>query len=472
MKKTNLFIIAVIAFLAVVAVFFIFDGKIEIPQMPGVTISSYASKNCIDSGGILEKKKRGDGKEYEVCLFEDNRQCEALSLLNNECPKGGLRITGYITEASTYCAILGGKYEIIGNTNDIEDGNCTFFSGKLCNVWDLYNGKCDKGVVSPITYRNDKFNFSLSLPRDWENKYEVKDEKGDNSIEYITFNYGEANLFKIAIVPFSFWEKEKVHEGEYLNRDNVNAFAFIYSKDPLRSDKQWGEEYLSMISRIDSVKSTFKITKPYIFLEENKEQGNNYTIEIMYPYVGAIENGRVNIEISNFVEEIVSKFKDDVGKSDAWQGKNTLKIFYDPFEINSDFVSIRFEDSEYYGGAHPLNNSYGFNYDLKNNKRILLTDIFDSSKNYINTISERSIQYLLKENKNSQFSDENWIKEGASPKEENFTIFTFNKETIVFHFNEDQVASYASGRQEVVLPFSSLKNILRNDAISGYNLKI
>lgn len=472
MKKTKLLILIIVIIVIIISVFYFFAGKDKFSEITGINFLNPETKNCLDAGGILENKKRGDGTEYSVCIFEDNRQCETLSLLNNECPKEGVKITGYITEAATYCAVLGGKYEITGNTDDVEDGNCSFFSGKICNVWDLYSGKCEKGVINPIIYINDEFNFSLNLPRSWENKYEIKKEEGENGIKYVAFNYGEGNLFKISIVPFSFWEKEKNHEGEYLNRDNADIFALVYSKDPLRSDKQWGEEYLSMISRIKDIKETFKIVKPYVFLEEKKEEGVNYAIEIMYPYVGAVENGKVNIEISNFVEEIVSKFKETVEKPDAWQGDNILKVFYDPFEINSDFVSIRFESSEDFGGASPGITSYGFNYDLKKNKRILLSDLFDFSKNYINAISERSIQYLLKVNKDSQLSNEDWIREGAGPKEENFAVFTFNKETIVFHFNEYLVAPYAAGRQEVIFPFSSLRDILRNDAVSGYNLKI
>lgn len=467
----KLLIICLIVIIAAAVALFLFGGKVEVPKIAGINYSP-ASKNCIDNGGTLQTKKRDDGKEYDICFFEDNRQCETTSLLNSECPVGGLKVTGYITDAAVYCAITGGNYEITGNTNEVEDGTCSFFSGKVCNVWGLYNGKCEKGVVNPIVYTNDEFNFSLKLPRNWENKYDVKEESGENGIKYVAFNYGEANLFKIAVVPFSLWEKEKIHEGGYLDRDSADIFAFVYSKDPLRSDKQWGEEYLTMISRADDIKATFKITKPYVFLEKNNESGKNYTIEIMYPYVGAVQAGQVNIEISNFVDSIVSKFKEAVSKPDAWQGDNSLKIFYDPFEINSDFVSIRFEATEDTGGGNPQNTSYGFNYDLKKNKIILLSDLFDSSKNYIDAISGRAIQYLLKVNKDSQFSDENWIKEGAGAKEENFTVFTFNKETVVFHFNEEKVAPYVAGRQEVIFPFSLLKDVLRSDAVSGYDLKI
>ncbi|MFA5169256.1 MAG: DUF333 domain-containing protein [Candidatus Paceibacterota bacterium] len=462
--KNKLLVACLILIVLVVAVFFFLDGKVGVPQIPGINVS-LESKNCTNKGGFVETKKRGDGKEYEICFFEDNRQCEALSLLSNECPVGGFKVTGYITEAAVYCAILGGKYDITGNTNDIEDGNCSFFSGNVCNVWDLYNGKCEKGVVNPIVYTNDKFSFSLKLPRDWENKYQVKEEEG-----YVSFDYNDANLFKIAIVPYSSWEKEQKHEGEYLNRDNSNVFAFVYSKDPLRSDKQWGEEYLSMVSRVDDIKGTFKIIKPYVFLEKKNEEGKNYSIEIMYPSVGAVENGEVNIEISNFVEKIVSSFKEEMGKPDAWDGENTLKIFYDPFEVNNDFVSIRFEISKYTGWAHPFNTSQSFNYDLKNNKIISLSDLLSSG--YINNLSERSIQYLLKINKESEFSDEESIKEGAGPKEENYSIFTFNKEVIVFYFDQDKIAPYAAGRQEVVFPLSSLRDILKTEAVSQYGLKI
>jgi putative hemolysin len=455
-----------------VIIFFCFYGsdKFKTFSVPGLSILDSASKNCTDNGGTIQIKQRGDGKEYKVCFFEDNRQCEADSLLNGDCPVGGLKVTGYITGAATYCAILGGKYEITGMDNNAENGNCSFFNGNVCNVWDLYNGKCEKGASNAITYENEEFNFSLKIPGDWKDKYQVKREDGENGIRYIFFDYSDANLFKIAVVPYSFWEKQETKEGEYIGRNNADVFAFVYSSDPLRSDKQWGEEYLKMVSRAGDIKNTFKITKPYIFLEKQTENGKNYTIETMYPYVGAIENGQVNIEISNFVDNIVTFFKEMVGKADAWDGDNSLKIFYEPYEINSEFVSIRFEVSEYTGGAHPNTYSKSFNYDFKNNKIINLSDIFDVNKDYLNNLSNKTIQYLLKTNNESGLSDEETIRAGAGPKEENFKTFTFSKNTIVFYFNPNQVAVYVAGRQDVIFPLSPLKDILRSDAVSNYQL--
>lgn len=456
--------------LFIVALIFI-NGKLGNIEVPEIISLDGAAKYCKENGGTVTVKQRGDGKDYDVCLFEDNRQCEAESLLSGDCPVGGLKVTGYITEAATYCAILGGSYEIIETEDEVEDGSCSFFNGNVCDAWDLYNGKCEKGTINPIVYQNDEFNFLLKLPRDWENKYQVVREDGENNIRYISFDYGETNLFKISVIPYLFWEKQDDKKGEYIGRNNLDVFIFEYSTDALRSDKQLGEEYLAMVSQTEKIKDTFKITKPYVFLEKQTQSGKNYTIDIMYPYVGAVEKGEVNIEINNFVESIISSFKERVSNVDAWDGENTLDIYYEPYEINERFISIRFEASEYTGGAHSNISSQSFNYDLKEGKIISLSDIFDANKDYLNIISNKTIQYLLKVNSGTGLTDEESVKGGAGPVADNFKTFTFNKDTIVFYFDANQVAVYVAGRQDVIFPFASLKDILRSDAVSNYGLK-
>lgn len=102
-----------------------------------------ASENCVKVGGTLTMQKRGDGGEYGVCVFEDNRQCEEWALMRGECPVGGRKITGYITPAAQYCAITGGEYKVTGDDkNGVEQGTCTK-GKKTCDVHEYYNGKCD-----------------------------------------------------------------------------------------------------------------------------------------------------------------------------------------------------------------------------------------------------------------------------------------------------------------------------------------
>lgn len=109
-------------------------------------LANPASQNCIDQGGTLSIEKRGDGGEYGICYFEDNRQCEEWALLRGDCPLGGLKITGYVTPAAQYCAITGGTYTISGESNtDNEQGTCALVGGTVCDAWDYYNGVCSAG---------------------------------------------------------------------------------------------------------------------------------------------------------------------------------------------------------------------------------------------------------------------------------------------------------------------------------------
>jgi dipeptidyl-peptidase-4 len=101
-----------------------------------------ASENCTKQGGALEIEERGDGGQYGVCYFEDNRQCEEWALYRGDCPVGGVKVTGYDTDAARYCAITGGSYETTSTAGADEAGACTLPSGKLCDAWDYYNGKC------------------------------------------------------------------------------------------------------------------------------------------------------------------------------------------------------------------------------------------------------------------------------------------------------------------------------------------
>ena len=108
-----------------------------------VGLPNPASQNCLDQGGELTIMERGDGGQYGVCFFEDNRQCEEWALMNGHCPVGGLKVTGYITKAAVYCAITGGTYAISGtDAAGVEQGSCTLPDETTCDVWDYFNGKC------------------------------------------------------------------------------------------------------------------------------------------------------------------------------------------------------------------------------------------------------------------------------------------------------------------------------------------
>jgi len=105
----------------------------------GLGLPNPASQYCVENGGTVQIAKRGDGGEYGICIFTDNRQCEEWAMFRGECLRGGVKVTGFLTPEGTYCAIRGGK--VLEN-----ETLCQLPSGKICSTRDLYG----------ILLKNDK----------------------------------------------------------------------------------------------------------------------------------------------------------------------------------------------------------------------------------------------------------------------------------------------------------------------------
>jgi putative hemolysin len=112
-------------------------------SQPAPQLANPASVNCTQQGGTLTIERRPDGGQFGVCVFTDNYQCEEWALLRGECPKNGLRVTGYVTPAGRYCAITGGRYSVVSPPGATpERGTCTLSNGNSCEADAYYAGTC------------------------------------------------------------------------------------------------------------------------------------------------------------------------------------------------------------------------------------------------------------------------------------------------------------------------------------------
>jgi len=109
------------------------------PAQAPAQMANPASVNCTKVGGTLSIQKRGDGGEYGLCNFEDNRSCEEWALMRGDCPVGGMKTTGFDTIDQKYCAWSGGQ------TLAVPNSVCTFKDGSKCPTVDFYDGKCSPG---------------------------------------------------------------------------------------------------------------------------------------------------------------------------------------------------------------------------------------------------------------------------------------------------------------------------------------
>lgn len=99
-------------------------------------IANPASVNCTEKGGTSTIETRGDGSQYGLCYFDDNRACEEWAMLQGNCPVGGVKTTGFDTIDQKFCAWSGGQ------TLAVPNSVCTLKDGTKCSTLDFYNGDC------------------------------------------------------------------------------------------------------------------------------------------------------------------------------------------------------------------------------------------------------------------------------------------------------------------------------------------
>jgi hypothetical protein len=206
-----------------------------------------------------------------------------------------------------------------------------------------------------------------------------------------------------------------------------------------------------------------------------KKEGKSYSVDIEYP---EITNKRLAVDTQQKVNDAIKMFvhklfdhdlKTFVETEPKWTKKelegiasgNLVDLDFKIIRLDQSFVSIRFEKYTYgIGAAHGLTHIAGFNYDAGTIKQINLADLFKPGTDYLKQISDYSILDLKKQlNKESNYADENWIREGASPTEENFREFALTKDCLIIFFNDYQVACHAAGTPEVKIPFKKLSNL-------------
>lgn len=101
-----------------------------------VGIANPATTHCAKEGGVSRIITKQDGSQYGLCYFDDNRACEEWAMFRGECKVGGVKTTGYDTEAQMFCAWSGGR------TQAVEGAMCELPSGKVCNAEAYYSGVC------------------------------------------------------------------------------------------------------------------------------------------------------------------------------------------------------------------------------------------------------------------------------------------------------------------------------------------
>lgn len=210
---------------------------------------------------------------------------------------------------------------------------------------------------------------------------------------------------------------------------------------------------------------------------ENEVGQNKYKIDAEYPLLVSGIPLRVKDKINNEIEAwSKNNFREpqyDFEKmmNDPLFDRASLELVYNSkVSIKNDFkklpyINIIFETYTYSGGAHGITTINTFVYDARTGERIGLDTVFTGD--YLGMLSKLSLEELKK--KDPDLETYNFAIDGTKPLIENFETWTLEEDGIHIIFGDYQVGPYVVGRPEIVIEYTNLKNILKED-VSIYSL--
>lgn len=209
--------------------------------------------------------------------------------------------------------------------------------------------------------------------------------------------------------------------------------------------------FFNTIFSIDFTKDTFKYETDKIkcIYEYPKFNGERYN------EVNKIIKEKIKNMFEKDYSELVKSSKEDTFFSE-------LTFFSDLscsiFALNNDYISIRFYNESYAGGAHPSHNYFSFNYDLNSKKEINLKEYYKLKKDRLKKLAdfcEKDIKNQMKEKitEDIQFS--------IQLDFETFEVFNINENGIYFTFNEYSILPYYLGSYTVFIPQENFLELIK-----------
>lgn len=198
---------------------------------------------------------------------------------------------------------------------------------------------------------------------------------------------------------------------------------------------------------------------PWIIAPKNLEENSAkpaFTITLNYPQITGTSDPHL-LAFNQAAEKLTQDLRDSFRKdflaipADPNFGGSFAQMNYSVTNGSDGLLSVLFTISFYASGAaHPNQYSQVLNFDLIHGKKLELANLFLPNIDYMKIIATACSADLTQQ-KRLEFP------EGVLPKAENFASWNISAKGLVFSFDPYQVASYAMGPSQVVIPYASLK---------------
>lgn len=249
--------------------------------------------------------------------------------------------------------------------------------------------------------------------------------------------------------------------GNWTKPNSDKKTAFSLHQEPIEFSN--GVEIVGRQIKENNKKLKYEIDAEYPQLtgsaDPNFEKFNQTARSLVLRKVAEFKKERA-LPASEPTPDVANVPADDSVGSD-------ITIGYSVALAKDDLISVEIAISSYSAGAaHPNSFSEVLNFDLKNGKVLKLADLFLPGSKYLQTLATHCIQTLEKQAKDEGTNgmlDDPWIERGAAPDLKNYNSWTISKKGLDITFDSYQVAPYAAGPQQVSVPYSALKGIIKPD---------
>jgi hypothetical protein len=203
----------------------------------------------------------------------------------------------------------------------------------------------------------------------------------------------------------------------------------------------------------------------------------SYEIDVEYP---KIQNARTRgaLKFNRWMKKkamgYVSQFRhlqrnaerlDRLRKLPPLKLTESLKIWHDVYYSDDRLISLRLTHSVMaVGQMHPIDYYETINYNLSRGRPFSERDVF--KKGYLNVLSSFSRKHV-RDNYEMDYTTDEWLKEGTTPKRDNFPNWNVVPEGILISFEDYQIASHAFGQLELIVPYGELKGVLQGTALTN-----
>jgi len=196
---------------------------------------------------------------------------------------------------------------------------------------------------------------------------------------------------------------------------------------------------------------------------------DEYTeVDVKIPVIEGMKNSGLMDQLNQAFEKKALDFKRETEKTVKEVVEESIKQGW-PIRTGSVYIEYeaRINDNQtmsisvtYYhftGGAHGNYYKETVNFDLLNEKELLLPDLFTGSDTYKQVLTDEILKQM---NEDTEYLFPEAIRDFKASDDLNFYL---TDEGLVFYFNPYEIAPYARGIVEYLIPYGSLTDVLNKD---------